>query len=423
MDPPFAAPDACQSSRPSTATLPPPQAFGSGYYDRHMNPPPGYPQPAHLHPYRGIPPLAPRSYQPQEAADSYPEPQPNNDATEETFAAARVQGRRGVLPSAPGRVAAPAKGTKGAKNAPPQPLRNADGYFPCPYCTKTYKHAKHLKRHHLRHTGDRPYMCALCKEDFSRSDILKRHFAKCSLRRGNPDGVGHLTHAQPHLKKNGSTSQMSSNTTSGSTTPNGPIMTSSSQHHSLSAGTQSPLPLSRTSSLDGQSTSAAINGPRNYALPSTSATSLPGVSVVMPSSVAAPIDHHAMAMSLPPRLHPLPAHPNMFPRNETSPVTNALHDHNRYPLSSASQHGHQQMEWTHLFPQIPGQYQAQPLSYPASDVKSPMKAEHYTSNHVLGAGSHPASGVFPSMYPTAASGPTNLGPVPSWGSSVPPVDY
>ncbi|RAL64293.1 hypothetical protein DID88_002185 [Monilinia fructigena] len=50
------------------------------------------------------------------------------------------QGRRGILPSAPGR---------------PQ---DADGKFPCPHCTKTYLHAKHLKRHLLRHTGDRPYI-------------------------------------------------------------------------------------------------------------------------------------------------------------------------------------------------------------------------------------------------------------------------
>lgn len=49
-------------------------------------------------------------------------------------------------------------------------------------------------------TGERPYQCHLCKDTFSRSDILKRHFQKCSLRRGNPTGAHHLTHAQNHLK-------------------------------------------------------------------------------------------------------------------------------------------------------------------------------------------------------------------------------
>lgn len=50
-------------------------------------------------------------------------------------------------------------------------------------------------------TGDRPYMCVLCRDTFSRSDILKRHFQKCSIRRGNPQGVSHLSHPQAHVKK------------------------------------------------------------------------------------------------------------------------------------------------------------------------------------------------------------------------------
>jgi hypothetical protein len=54
----------------------------------------------------------------------------------------------------------------------------------------------------LADTGDRPYMCVLCRDTFSRSDILKRHFQKCSIRRGNPQGVSHLSHPQAHVKKN-----------------------------------------------------------------------------------------------------------------------------------------------------------------------------------------------------------------------------
>ncbi|KAG5982646.1 hypothetical protein E4U55_001626 [Claviceps digitariae] len=110
------------------------------------------------------------------------------------------QGRRGILPSAPGRPAAPTAGTGAKSNI--IPVKDADGKFPCPHCTKTYLHAKHLKRHLLRHTGDRPYMCVLCRDTFSRSDILKRHFQKCSIRRGNPTGASHLSHPQAHVKKN-----------------------------------------------------------------------------------------------------------------------------------------------------------------------------------------------------------------------------
>lgn len=59
------------------------------------------------------------------------------------------QGRRGILPSAPGRPAVTATGPGSTKNAV-IPAKDADGKFPCPHCTKTYLHAKHLKRHLLR---------------------------------------------------------------------------------------------------------------------------------------------------------------------------------------------------------------------------------------------------------------------------------
>jgi hypothetical protein len=112
------------------------------------------------------------------------------------------QGRRGILPSVPGRAAvALPNGVNGTAKSATIPVKDADGKFPCPHCNKTYLHAKHLKRHLLRHTGDRPYMCVLCKDTFSRSDILKRHFQKCSLRRGNPTGVSHLSHPHAHLKR------------------------------------------------------------------------------------------------------------------------------------------------------------------------------------------------------------------------------
>jgi hypothetical protein len=45
-------------------------------------------------------------------------------------------------------------------------------------------------------------MCVLCRDTFSRSDILKRHFQKCSIRRGNPTGASHLSHPLAHVKKN-----------------------------------------------------------------------------------------------------------------------------------------------------------------------------------------------------------------------------
>lgn len=54
------------------------------------------------------------------------------------------QGRRGVLPTHPGRPA-PAAG-----KAPTTASKNAEGKYECPHCNKTYLHLKHLKRHLLR---------------------------------------------------------------------------------------------------------------------------------------------------------------------------------------------------------------------------------------------------------------------------------
>lgn len=63
-------------------------------------------------------------------------------------------------------------------------------------------------------------MCVLCRDTFSRSDILKRHFQKCSIRRGNPTGASHLSHAQAHLKK----SHPGPHKVSGSTASDGDLM-------------------------------------------------------------------------------------------------------------------------------------------------------------------------------------------------------
>ncbi len=57
------------------------------------------------------------------------------------------QGRRGILPSEPGRPPAPAAGSVAKNQIPP---KDENGKFPCPHCNKSYLHAKHLKRHLLR---------------------------------------------------------------------------------------------------------------------------------------------------------------------------------------------------------------------------------------------------------------------------------
>jgi hypothetical protein len=60
------------------------------------------------------------------------------------------QGRRGILPSAPGRAPVLPNGMNGQPKGNAIPVKDQDGKFPCPNCNKTYLHAKHLKRHMLR---------------------------------------------------------------------------------------------------------------------------------------------------------------------------------------------------------------------------------------------------------------------------------
>ncbi|KAL8243751.1 hypothetical protein R6Q59_010009 [Mikania micrantha] len=169
------------------------------------------------------------------------------------------QGRRGILPSAPGRPPVMTNGMNGSPKANAIPQKDADGKFPCPNCTKTYLHAKHLKRHMLRHTGDRPYMCVLCNDTFSRSDILKRHFQKCSVRRGNPTGASHLSNPAAHLKKSQAAAAKAAATASpaSATTPN------SSAGMATGPYTSTSMP---TSSMTTTATSMAPVGTMPYAM-------------------------------------------------------------------------------------------------------------------------------------------------------------
>lgn len=143
---------------------PPPHAYGtSGAMMPQATTAPAGPQPIAPAPQgnRGPPVLRPMppggimSQQPPGVSSPYApnqslmQPQPVMPEGDQPTHVVGSQGRRGILPSAPGRPAAPTAGTAGAKSTV-IPVKDADGKFPCPHCTKTYLHAKHLKRHLLR---------------------------------------------------------------------------------------------------------------------------------------------------------------------------------------------------------------------------------------------------------------------------------
>lgn len=61
------------------------------------------------------------------------------------------------------------------------PQKNSDGLYVCEQCNKTYTQIKHLKRHLLKHTGEKPYECPWCLARFARPDIRTRHASKCKV--------------------------------------------------------------------------------------------------------------------------------------------------------------------------------------------------------------------------------------------------
>jgi uncharacterized C2H2 Zn-finger protein len=53
------------------------------------------------------------------------------------------------------------------------------GDHKCPVCQATFTRPQHVARHIRSHTGDRPYKCQYCGDQFARSDLLSRHVNKC----------------------------------------------------------------------------------------------------------------------------------------------------------------------------------------------------------------------------------------------------
>ncbi|RPD55028.1 hypothetical protein L227DRAFT_332810 [Lentinus tigrinus ALCF2SS1-6] len=64
-------------------------------------------------------------------------------------------------------------------NIPPQVLDTMAGDHKCPVCQSTFTRPQHVARHMRSHTGDRPYKCQHCGDQFARSDLLSRHINKC----------------------------------------------------------------------------------------------------------------------------------------------------------------------------------------------------------------------------------------------------
>ena len=109
---------------------------------------------------------------------------PSSNEEHDTHQRAHVvgsQGRRGILPSAEGKPAAVNSNGNTTAKSTVIPQKDAEGKFPCPHCTKTYLHGKHLKRHMLRRE------CSVLPSTLLFANISVRHGRSplylCAVRR------------------------------------------------------------------------------------------------------------------------------------------------------------------------------------------------------------------------------------------------
>lgn len=149
------------SMLPQPQNQPPPQQGYQGPQPTRQ----GYQQPlAPAPPRPNVDPMAPPYGHPDNrppawtGAESMPGMVANDGRDPSRTHVVGSQGRRGILPSAPGRPPVAPNGLNGSPKGGQLPQKDADGKFPCPNCTKTYLHAKHLKRHMLRRESMSPFL-------------------------------------------------------------------------------------------------------------------------------------------------------------------------------------------------------------------------------------------------------------------------
>jgi hypothetical protein len=148
-------------------------------------------------------------------------------------------------------------------------------------------------------------MCVLCNDTFSRSDILKRHFQKCSVRRGNPTGASHLSNPAAHLKKSQAAAAKAA------------------QNASAAAGASNNSPASASSA-------GMPSG--SYTSTSMPANNIPTSAAAQPPSMAYSMNNNAQNdMQRPPSNQPMQSAPNSGGMDPNANNQWAMHNAARNP--------------------------------------------------------------------------------------------
>uniref|UniRef100_A0A8C4QIW6 C2H2-type domain-containing protein n=1 Tax=Eptatretus burgeri TaxID=7764 RepID=A0A8C4QIW6_EPTBU len=58
----------------------------------------------------------------------------------------------------------------------------------CHYCQKEFQHLGHYKEHLRKHTGEKPFKCPICHENYGRKSSLKVHLQVCNSVEGAKKG-------------------------------------------------------------------------------------------------------------------------------------------------------------------------------------------------------------------------------------------
>lgn len=236
-------------------------------------------------------------------------------------------------------------------------------------------------------------MCVLCQDTFSRSDILKRHFQKCSIRRGNPTGASHLSHPQAHVKKNAAARK----TTLGA---EGDVNNHMNGMGNLSGG-ENMLPFNLIPTSDAMSNIANDQAqlPRSSSMNRLDDANRDRRNLTDPAITGGSSSHQPynsdISNNMSANINPQLANYSIPPPQNGMPM-----------FGGANQNQQSNVDWSQMFQQ-PGAHHANVNLFPPPNVgqtQTAIKPEPSGGDHA------PTGGM-----PGARADATDAGPLPEWG--------